>query len=247
MTLKALIWDVDGTLAETEHEGHLVAFNRCFEEQGLPWRWDEARYARLLHVTGGTERLLADFAERPEAPRSETERLALARTIHRRKNEVYAELLAAGTITARPGVLRLMHEAAEAGVAQAIATTTSRVNLEGLCTHLLGPQWREGFGAVVCGEDVREKKPHPEAYLRAVRLLGVKASEALAIEDSPPGLAAATAAGVPCLITRSRCFADFDALGAALVCTHLDETVPARPMGVTLKALSDLFEHPRAC
>ena len=240
MTLKALIWDVDGTLAETE-EVHRVAFNRCFEAFGLPWRWDEGRYAQLLHVTGGTERLLADLADRPEAPRGDTERLALARALHRRKNEVYAELLAEGAITARPGVLRLMQEAAGAGVAQAIATTTSRVNLEGLCAHLLGPQWREGFAAVVCGEDVREKKPHPEAYLRALRLLGAKASEALAIEDSPPGLAAATAAEVPCLITRSHYFNDFHARGALQVCAHLDEIAPGRPQGITLKSLAGLF------
>ena len=241
MTLKALIWDVDGTLAETEHLGHLVAFNRSFEAQGLPWRWDEARYAHLLHVTGGTERLLADFADRPEAPRGDAERLALARALHRHKNEVYAELLAGGAITARPGVLRLMREAAGAGVAQAIATTTSRVNLEGLCTQLLGPQWREGFGAVVCGEDVRQKKPHPEAYLQALRLLGVNASEALAIEDSPPGLAAATAAGVPCLITRSHYFADFDARGALMVCAHLDEPLLGHPRGVHLEGLVQKF------
>ena len=242
MPLQALIWDVDGTLAETEHEGHLVAFNRCFEEQGLPWRWEDARYAKLLHVTGGTERLLADMAERPGAPRDEAERLLLARAIHQRKNVIYGELLAAGAITARPGVLRLMREASEAGVVQAIATTTSRVNLEGLCAQLLGPDWRDHFGAVVCGEDVRQKKPHPEAYLRALRGLGVNATNALAIEDSPPGLAAATAAGLACLVTRSRYFADFEARGAALVCAHLDEPGPGREAGVSLEGLSRLFE-----
>lgn len=220
--LRALIWDVDGTLAETEHDGHRVAFNRCFEAMHLPWHWDEARYAELLHVTGGTERLLADMAGRPDAPTSTSERQALARALHQRKNAVYAELLAAGAIQPRPGVLRLLAEAAQAGLRQGIATTTSRVNVEGLCRQMLGPDWRDVFGVVVCGEDVSAKKPHPEAYLRALERLGLAPTDALAVEDSPPGLAAATAAGISTVVARSRYFSNFDAPGAALACDSLE-------------------------
>lgn len=222
MPLRALIWDVDGTVAETERDGHRVAFNQAFQAFGLPWRWDVAHYGELLRVAGGYERLLFDMQARADAPGPLAERSRLARALHQCKNRLYADLVAGGAIRARPGVHRLMHECLALGLAQAVATTTSRANVEALFTRLFGGQWRKGFGAVVCAEDAPEKKPHPQAYLLALGQLGITAADALALEDSPNGLMAASVAGVPTLVTPSEYFggASFD--GCAGLCDDLE-------------------------
>jgi HAD superfamily hydrolase (TIGR01509 family) len=205
--LQALLWDVDGTLAETERDGHRVAFNRAFEAMNLPWRWDEARYGELLRVTGGRERLLADMAGRADAPVLADEREALARELHRRKNAVYAELVRGGEIPLRAGVLAVIEAAAARGLRQGIVTTTSRVNVDALLTRHFGARWAGRFAVVVSGEDVAAKKPSPECYRRALDALRVTPLAALAIEDSCSGATAARAADVPVVVTRSACFA----------------------------------------
>ena len=139
--LKAVVWDVDGTLAETERDGHRVAFNLAFEALGLPWRWDVARYGELLTVTGGRERLLRDMGTHAEAPALLSEREALARRLHERKNQFYAELVQDGAITLRPGVVELMAQCADRGVRMALATTTSRSNVAALLRVHLGSRW----------------------------------------------------------------------------------------------------------
>ena len=214
-TLRALLWDVDGTVAETERDGHRVAFNQAFEAAGLPWHWDVARYGELLHVTGGRERLLADMAGRPDAPTREADREALAAHLHGLKNARYARLVAAGGLQARPGVLALMREARAAGLRQAIVTTTSRSNVQALFARLLGEDWAALFDAVCCGEDTRRKKPDPEVYRLALERLGLASEQALALEDSPPGGLAARAAGVPLWLRPSEYF-PAEALPAAL-------------------------------
>ena len=122
--LDAVLWDVDGTLAETERDGHRVAFNLAFEDLGLAWRWEPARYGELLHVTGGRERLLYDMVSRTDSPALAGEREALAQALHIRKNQRYAELVRSARLPLRDGVLSLMHECHERGVRMAIATTT---------------------------------------------------------------------------------------------------------------------------
>ncbi|MDP2008470.1 MAG: HAD-IA family hydrolase [Rubrivivax sp.] len=224
--LKALLWDVDGTLAETERDGHRVAFNLAFEALGLPWRWSVTDYGPLLKVTGGRERLLHDMATRRDAPHSAQEREALARELHSRKNVFYAGLVDAGGIHARPGVLRLMDECRREAVSMAIVTTTSTSNIEALAARMLGPQWRGWFATLVCAEDAPRKKPDPQAYLLALSRLGVVPQEAFALEDSPGGLAAARAAGVRCGITRSAYFADAVFDGADWVRSDLDSPSP---------------------
>jgi HAD superfamily hydrolase (TIGR01509 family) len=230
--LRALIWDIDGTVAETERDGHRVAFNRAFTEAGLPWQWDDAAYGRLLRVNGGRDRLLAFMQQRSDAPASLPERQALVRQLHPRKNAIYAELVAQGHIAARPGVLRLMAECRCEGVALAIATTTGRANVQALLGQLLGSGWREGFAAVVCAEDAPRKKPDPQAYALALQRLGLPPAQAFAIEDSPDGLRAALAAGLGCGVTRSRYFADARFEGAAWVRDDLDS-----PPAIDLAAL----------
>ena len=223
--LKALLWDVDGTLAETERDGHRVAFNQAFQDGGLAWRWDEPRYGELLRVTGGRERLLHDMAQREDAPATPTEQQALARQLHARKNMRYAELVRDGRLSLRPGVRDLMQQCRTRGVPMAIVTTTSRANVEVLLRVHLGARWSEDFPLLVCAEDVERKKPDPQAYVRALQTLHIDAHHAVAIEDSPAGAAAARAAGVPVVVTRSRYFAqapisDAIAIGAGLHDRH---------------------------
>ncbi len=218
----AILWDVDGTLAETERDGHRVAFNLAFEKAGLPWRWGVDRYGELLHVAGGRERLVADLKVQPEAPAESGEREALATEVHRLKNEYYGELVRGGNIPLRAGVTELFDECEANGVAMGITTTTSRSNLDALLTTHLGRHWRQRFSAIVNGEDVARKKPDPEVYAQAVAILGIPAADAVAIEDSPDGVAAARRAGVPVMVARSSYFSDVTIDGAIAIGPGLD-------------------------
>ncbi len=215
--LKALIWDVDGTVAETERDGHRVAYNAAFQALGLPWQWDVAHYGVLLQVAGGRERLLHDMAMRADAPATASARDDLARELHAQKNACYAAVITQAGITARPGVLRLMDECGACGVRLAVATTSSRANVDALFARLRGPRWRDHFAAVLCAEDVSAKKPHPQVYLQALQQLGLSAEHAFALEDSPQGLQAARAAGIACGVTRSLYFSQAHFEGAAWV------------------------------
>lgn len=251
--LAALLWDVDGTLAETERDGHRVAFNQAFEALGLRWHWDHKRYGRLLRVTGGRERLLAAMAEERDAPPTPAERQALARKLHDTKNHCYARLVYEGGIALRGGVAPLIHEARAQGVRQAIVTTTSRANVETLLARQLGPAWADMFDAVLCGEDVRAKKPDPEVYLLALRALRLQPRQALALEDSGPGASAAQAAGVPVLVTRSVYF-PADPVEPALAVgpgLHTREgwspaPPPRRSARITLQDLASWHAHAEA-
>ena len=203
MALRALLWDVDGTLAETERDGHRRAFNRAFAGAGLPLRWDAAGYGQWLHISGGRERITAQL-EVLEGARPADERVE---ALQRAKQGHYSDLVARGQLQLRPGVAELIREAQQAGVTQVIVTTSGRVAVTALAEHLLG-ELQGAFSFWICGEDVRRKKPDPEAYQLATAALlrrGAIAGpqELLVIEDSRQGLAAARAAGLRCLVTRS--------------------------------------------
>ena len=194
----ALLWDVDGTLAETELDGHRLAFNRAMAEAGLPWQWDAERYLSLLRISGGLERL-AFFLQQMEGAPADPDRVE---GLQRAKQRHYRALVAAGELQLRPGVQRLMREAASAGLPQVIVTTSGRSAVQALLDRLL-PDHPQLLHRWICGEDVRRKKPDPEAYLQALAGLGLAPATTLAIEDSANGVAAAHAAGVPVLVTRS--------------------------------------------
>jgi HAD superfamily hydrolase (TIGR01509 family) len=244
--IEALLWDVDGTLAETERDGHRVAFNLAFEALGVPWRWDEAHYGTLLRVTGGRERILFDMRHREQAPVLAAEREQLAAALHRRKNAAYAELVAGGAIALREGVAELVEEAAARGLRQGIATTTSRSNLEALLRLHFGTGGLQRFDVMVC-EDVAGKKPDPEVYRRALAALGIGPLQALALEDSPGGVAAARAAAVPVVVTRSAYFADDTVEGVLAVGPGLHtregwQPAPARSSASRRITLDDLVD-----
>jgi HAD superfamily hydrolase (TIGR01509 family) len=242
--LKALLWDVDGTLAETERDGHRVAFNRAFDEDGLDWHWDVDRYGELLAVTGGRERMLHDLRQRyPDLDVDVAWQDRIAR-LHRRKNAIYARIVRSGDIRLRPGVARLVAQAHAAGLSQAIVTTTSRDNCDALLEAFAGQLPERAFSLRVCGEDVTAKKPDPQAYRLALAGLGIDAAQAIAIEDSPAGLRAATAAGIGCVLTcgfytrRDRVRAMHPP--ARVVTGDLDVPSAALPRGLDLQALRAL-------
>lgn len=197
--LSALLWDVDGTLAETELDGHRRAFNRAFASHDLPWRWDATTYLRLLTISGGRERLAAFLTqvEGVAPPRARLDALVEAKQTH------YAALVAAGELGLRPGVARLIGEARDAGLIQAIVTTSSRRAVEALASGVLA-ELGQAFSFWICGEDVTAKKPHPEGYGLALARLDCSADNVLVLEDSANGLAAASAAGLGCLVSLSQ-------------------------------------------
>jgi len=209
--LDALIFDVDGTLADTE-ELHREAFNHAFAALGLDWHWDEPLYARLLDVSGGRERLQAFWLEQHPEVRS-IDSLGVRDTIariHEFKTAVYEAGIAEGRVPLRPGVLELLDEAAREGVMVAIATTTSPVNVAALMRRALGPAWRHHFAVVVDGSTATLKKPHPYVYEQVLARIGVDAAHCIAVEDSGNGLKAATLAGLATVITPTRYTQDHD-------------------------------------
>ncbi|MCK1720831.1 HAD family hydrolase [Bradyrhizobium sp. 141] len=215
----ALIFDVDGTLAETE-ELHRRAFNHAFARHGLDWQWDRALYKELLRVTGGKERMRAYHGRLPIArPLPDADIAAL----HRIKTAHYAELVETGCCPLRPGVIELLAAAKARGQRLAIATTTSHGNIDALLSQALGTTWAAEFDAIVAGDDVRHKKPAPDVYLETLARLKLAAADCVAIEDSANGLIAASRAGIPVLITRSMFFADDDFSEARAVLDDLSE------------------------
>ncbi len=197
--LKALIFDVDGTLAETE-DLHRQAFNRAFAEMGLDWHWSPERYADLLTVMGGKERLAHYVATEHGEP--DAARRAQMGEIHDRKTHLYGDLVTGGALPLRPGIARLVEEARRAGLRLAVASTTSRPNVDAL----IAVNFPDGdpFDVVACGDEAERKKPHPDVFLLALERLGVAASEAIAFEDSVAGIRSALDAGLPVVATRSR-------------------------------------------
>lgn len=212
--LRAILFDVDGTLAETE-EGHRRAWNAAFADHGHDWQWDFHAYRELLKVAGGRERL-RHFTNGMLDDR------AIA-AIHRTKNDHYRRALDNGEVALRPGVRALIDAARERGIMLGIATTTSRTNVEALLDSTLGPQARDWFATIACAEDAAEKKPDPAVYVVALRQLGLSGPDAVAIEDSRNGVLAAKAAGLEVVLTPSLYMAGEDTAGADVSLAGLDE------------------------
>lgn len=197
MRLEALIFDVDGTLAETE-ELHRQAFNETFAGRDLGWDWSRSDYRRLLMTTGGKERIARHMADLGLDGAS----LDIP-AMHRAKTDRYTALMAAGSLGLRHGIAQLIDDARAAGLRVAIATTTSRPNVDALCAATFGVPAEEIFAAIACGDEVSAKKPSPEVYELALERLNLEPSQAVAFEDSTNGVRSALGAGLPCIVTPS--------------------------------------------
>ena len=234
--LKCLLWDVDGTIADTERDGHRVAFNLAFEEAGLERRWNEATYGELLKVAGGKERIRFDI-KRGDMPEMTDDHIA---TLHARKTKLYQQLITEGHIPLRPGVKRLLEAAYDADITAGVVTTTTALDV--LIAHALGRDWFDKFAMLAAGDIVPAKKPAPDIYLYAMERLGVVAGETLALEDSGNGWQAARAAGLKCVVTVNGYTRNQDFSGADLVVSGFGEP-EGKPVEVLANPhnLTDLY------
>jgi HAD superfamily hydrolase (TIGR01509 family) len=197
---RAIIFDVDGTLAETE-ETHRVAFNRAFERAGLAWRWDQVLYSRLLAVTGGKERIRHFIEELGPKGVPHGNLDEFIRRLHAEKTAAYTQLVGEGALVLRPGIRELIAAAQQNGYRLAIATTTTPANIDALLAATFGDAGRSLFQVICAGDSVPNKKPAPDVYLRTLEELDLPAESCVAVEDSRNGLLAAVGAGIPTIVT----------------------------------------------
>lgn len=236
--MDALIFDCDGVLADTERDGHRVAFNRAFQEAGLAVTWDVSLYGELLKIGGGKERMRGYF-DRRGWPVPEPERDALIKRLHARKTDLFMEIISSGELPVRRGINRIVDEASAAGVRLAVCSTSNERAVTEVVRVLLGPERKKKFAGIFAGDLVAKKKPDPSIYLFAQQKLGLDPARCVVIEDSRNGLLAAKGAGMRCAITQSAYTVDEDFSEADAIYPELGDP-PARH--VTLNDLQLLLK-----
>jgi HAD superfamily hydrolase (TIGR01509 family) len=203
--MTALVFDCDGVLADTERDGHRLAFNQTFREFGVPVEWDEEEYGRRLQIAGGKERMASvltpEFCAANGLPTDPDGQKELLAAWHRRKTAIYTEMVADGKLPTRPGIRRIVTEAQDAGWGLAVASTSAEPSVRAILEQAVGTERAARFGALLAGDVVERKKPAPDIYLLALDRLGVPASEVLVVEDSRNGILAAHAAGLRSVMT----------------------------------------------
>ena len=221
--MDALIFDCDGVLVDTERDGHRVAFNAAFEEAGLALTWSVERYGQLLTTGGGKERMVRHFNEMGW-PSGVDDRDALIALLHKKKTELFTNLIEAGALPLRPGVMRLVDEALAAGLSIAVCSTSNEKSVRAIVEKLLGPT-RSPKITIFAGDIVKAKKPDPAIYNLAADTLALDPKKCVVIEDSHIGLTAAKSAGMKCIVTKSPYTQEEDFSIADRVVSHLDEGV----------------------
>ena len=240
---KVLLFDCDGVLADTERNGHRVAFNQMWSEFGVPWQWDVEEYGRKLRIGGGKERMASLFSE-PEflavfhPPENDAERQDLVKKWHQRKTKIYKDIVASGTIPARSGVRRLTEEALRHNWLLGVCSTSAQEAVEKVLDRAVSEENARRFSLILAGDAVKVKKPAPDIYLRAAQVLQVSPDRCVVVEDSRNGLLSAIAAGMRCVITINDYTRDENFSEAALVLTCLGDpdgekcSVLANPNGI---------------
>jgi HAD superfamily hydrolase (TIGR01509 family) len=223
----ALIFDCDGVLADTERDGHRVAFNQTFREFGVPLEWSVERYGEKLVIAGGKERMASEltpeFVAANGLPGDAAGQAELIGAWHKRKTAIYTELVATGALPARAGIRRIVEAAQDAGWQLAVASTSAEESVRAILVHAVGKERAERFDAVLAGDVVPHKKPAPDIYLLALERLGARPADALVIEDSRNGLLAARAADLACVVTVSSYTEEEDNSEAVLVVSSLGD------------------------
>jgi HAD superfamily hydrolase (TIGR01509 family) len=231
--MKALIFDCDGVLADTERYGHLPAFNQTFREVGLPVQWSEEEYGVRLKIAGGKERMASlltpEFVVKASLPTDPEAQKNMIADWHKRKSDTYKKLIREGRLPGRPGVRRIVQEAQAAGWKLAVASTSAEESVRGVLEYVVGKDLAANF-LVLAGDIVPKKKPAPDIYLLTLEKLGISPQEGLVVEDSSNGLLSAQAAGIRCVVTLSSYTWDEDMTEALLVVSDLGE--PDAPMKI---------------
>ena len=225
---KALIFDCDGVLADTERDGHLVAFNQMWREQGVNWQWSLEQYAEKVKIGGGKERMFSlgrddDFRAVYNVPDSEEEWWNTVAGWHKRKSEIYKELIASGALPGRPGVKRLAAGALAQGWTLVVCSTSALSSVQAVLNHVMGEETAAKFAGVFAGDMVKAKKPAPDIYNLATEKLNLDPADCVVVEDSRNGLLAAVAAGMTCIVTQNELTKNEDFDEAAIVLSSLGD------------------------
>jgi HAD superfamily hydrolase (TIGR01509 family) len=237
--LKALIFDCDGVLADTERDGHRVAFNRAFANRGYDIEWGVELYGELLKVAGGKERMKHYF-DRRGWPEGVSDKDGLIKELHKLKTDLYMQVIESGELPLRPGVARLVDEAMLQDIRLAVCSTSNERAVNLVVEKLLGPERRSGFDAILAGDVVSKKKPDPEIYNLALKRLSLKPSECVVVEDNRNGLLAAKAAGMYCVITTNSYTKDEDFAEADIVVSELGDPPNVQ---VSLQTIKNIVER----
>lgn len=220
--MKALIFDCDGVLAETERDGHRVAFNMAFKQKNIPVEWDVNLYKDLLTIAGGKERMTFYFHNNGW-PEQYSDREELIKELHRIKTELFMNLIKEGSISLRPGVARLIDEAINEDLMLAVCSTSNERSVNLIVDKLLGKERKKHFNAILAGDIVSKKKPDPEIYILCKDHLGIEPSQCVVIEDSRNGLLSAKNAGMHCLVTTNVYTKEEDFTEADMVVNELGD------------------------
>jgi HAD superfamily hydrolase (TIGR01509 family) len=220
--IKALIFDCDGVLVDTERDGHRVSFNRAFKTKGLNAEWDIPLYGRLLNIAGGKERMKFYFDENGW-PDNISDKDAFVKELHKLKTDLFMQIIESGELPLRPGVARIVDEAIKKRLKLAVCSTSNERAVNMVVEKMLGKDRKIHFNAILAGDVVSKKKPDPEIYNLALKRLGLKPDECVVVEDSRNGLLAAKAAGMNCIVTTNGYTENEDFSEANLVAPELGD------------------------
>lgn len=238
VALKAVIFDCDGVLADTERDGHRMAFNRAFAKKGLDIVWDVPFYGELLEIAGGKERMRYYF-ETSGWPAEVTDKEAFIKELHKLKTDLYLAIIESGELPLRPGVAKLVDEAIAENIVLAVCSTSNERAVNLVVERLLGTKRKAHFAAILAGDVVSKKKPDPEIYNLVLQQLRLDPSQCIVIEDSRNGLLAAKAAGMHCLVTTNGYTEGEDLTEADMILPELGDPPNVNVTVMTLREIVD--------